>query len=112
MAEEVGEAAAEPFLDGFPLGLDLGQAAWSTCTGTSALPAAPFSVLSRADAPAGPPDTLVSVDNDASCSVHLVRRITGAVSGAFLSVPGMYPSPPEALAGHVHEPPRTATQPG
>lgn len=112
MAEEVAGAAAEPFLDGFPIVLDLVQAAWSACAGTSALPAAPFSVLSRADAPAGSPDTLLNVDNDASCSVHLGRRTTGAASGAFLPVPDMYPSPPEALAGHVQGTPRTTAQPG
>ncbi|MFA3843840.1 hypothetical protein [Streptomyces aureus] len=104
MTEEVGGAAAETFLDGFPIVFDLGQAAWFTCEGISALPTTPFSVLSHAGSPAGPRDTFVRVNNDTSCSLHLGRRPTGAAAGAFLPILDMYQSPPETLAGHAHVP--------
>jgi hypothetical protein len=99
MAEEVGGAAAEAFLDGFPTVFDRGQAAWFSCKGISALPAAPFTVLSHAVAPAGPRDTFVSVNNDTSYSVHLGRRTTGAGAGAFLPTLGMYQPRPEPSPG-------------
>ncbi|RFC75026.1 hypothetical protein [Streptomyces sp. AcE210] len=112
---EAGEAAAEAFLGGFPIVFDLVQAACFTCEGISALPAAPFSVVSHASAPAGPRDTFVSVDNDTSCSVHLGRLATGAgagaEAGAFLPILGMYQPRPGALAGHVHPQPLKTAQP-
>ncbi|MFE6800346.1 hypothetical protein [Streptomyces sp. NPDC057696] len=120
MAAGVGGAAAEAFLDGLPIVFGLGQAACSACEGVSALPAAPFSVVSHASAPAGPRDTFVSVDNDTSYSVLLGRRATGAGAGAgpgwagtgaFLPILGMYQPRPEALAGHVHLPPLNTAQP-
>ncbi|MFB7711909.1 hypothetical protein [Streptomyces sp. NPDC056105] len=109
MAEEVGGAAAEAFLDGFPIAVDLGQAACSTREGISVLSAAPFSVVSHAGPPAGSRDTFVSVDNDTSCSVHHGLRATGAGVGAGAVPPvlGLYPPHPEALAG----PPLKTAQP-
>lgn len=62
-------------------------------------------------APAGPRDTFVSVNNDTSCSLHPGRRTTGAAAGAVLPILGMYQSPPEARAGHVHVPPLKTARP-
>lgn len=101
MAEEVGGAAAEAFLDGFPIVFDRGQATRFTCEGISALPAAPFSDLSHACASAGPRDTFVNVSKDTSYSVHLGRRATGAgaAEGAVLPILGRCQPRPEALGG-------------
>ncbi|MFF1395890.1 hypothetical protein ACFVZD_18995 [Streptomyces sp. NPDC058287] len=110
MAEEVGRAAAEAFLDGFLIAFDLGQAAWFACERISVLPAAPFSVVSHAGAPAGPRDAFVSVDNDTNYSAHLGRRVTGAGPGAG-TVLGVSQPRPEALARRVHLPPLKTARP-
>lgn len=113
MAEEVGGAVAEAFLDGFPIAFDLGQAACSTREGIPALPAAPFGVVSHVGAAAGPRDGFVGVDNATSHSVHLGLRAAGAGVGACAVPPvlGMCQPHPEALAGHVHLPPLKTARP-
>ncbi|MDV9187691.1 DUF1254 domain-containing protein [Streptomyces sp. SR27] len=64
MTEDLEQLATEAYVYGFPLVFDLEQVSRFVQDGMSALPAAPFNVLSHASALAGPRDTFVSVNND------------------------------------------------
>ena len=79
MTDDRTALAAEAFIYGAALDLDLREVRRFTREGMGSLPAAPFNAFAHASALAGPADTFVSVNNDTMYSIAQVDVSGGPV---------------------------------